>query len=117
MSAVDRSRGRTHNKSARVCPLQFWRISAIFADFSVRFPFPCIFNLSGMRYRVRAGLITNSPGFFPLYFWRISAIFWQIFEGVTNRIPSAISVMVKFRSFLILFMFGTFSFSLSFRFA
>ena len=34
-------------------------------------------------------------------------------EGVTNRFPSAISAMVKFRSFLILFMFGTFSFFLS----
>ena len=30
VSAVDRSRGRTHHKFARVCPLQFWCISAIF---------------------------------------------------------------------------------------
>ena len=42
--------------------------------------------------------------------------FLQILEGVTNRIPSAISVMVKFRSFLILFMFGTFSFFSLFAF-
>ena len=53
------------------------------------------------------------PDFSLCSFGAFLRIFLQIFEGVTNRIPSAISVMVKFRSFLILFMFGTFSSFLS----
>ena len=75
MSAVDRSRGRTHNKSARVCPLQFWRISAICCRFSRPFSFSLYFQFVRNAAPSAGRTHYKFAGVFPLLFWSVSAHF------------------------------------------